>query len=88
MNIATSEYAHFANTLIPRKEKKGSVIAILGWFHDKNSSQGDYQLTIRSLDDLEKGTFGVLEPKHKKEALFSIKTSKIKYILRSGICHS
>lgn len=30
----------------------------------------------------------VLEPTHKKEALFSIKKSKIKYILRSGICHS
>ena len=57
VNIATSEYAHFANTLIPRKEKKGSVIAILGWFHDKNSSQGDYQLTIRSLDDLSKSFY-------------------------------
>ena len=32
----------------------GTVTAILGWFHDKNDNYGGkYQLTLRSLDDLE-----------------------------------
>lgn len=52
--ISTSEYAHFAETFIPKKGSVGTVTAILGWFHDKNDNYGGkYQLTIRSLDDLE-----------------------------------
>ena len=52
--ISTSEYAHFAETFIPKKGSVGTVTAILGWFHDKNDNYGGkYQLTLRSLDDLE-----------------------------------
>lgn len=52
--ISTSEYAHFWNRFIPESNVTGeSVVAILGWFHDKNNRYGGkYQLTIRSLDDL------------------------------------
>lgn len=51
--ISTSEYAHFAETFIPKKGSVGTVTAILGWFRDKKNYDGKYQLTIRSLDDLE-----------------------------------
>lgn len=48
--ISTSEYAHFAETFIPKKGSVGTVTAILGWFHDKNDNYGGkYQLTLRSL---------------------------------------
>ena len=36
--ISTSEYAHFAETFIPKKGSVGTVTAILGWFHDKNDN--------------------------------------------------
>ena len=53
--IATSEYAQFAKTKIPADTYKGSITAIVGWYHDKAAYAGSWQLTIRSLNDLGKG---------------------------------
>ena len=50
--ISTSEYANFAETLIPKEGETGMVTAIVGWFKDKNSADGKIQLTIRALSDL------------------------------------
>lgn len=57
--VSTSEYAEFAETLIPKSGDEGNVTAIVGWFKDKNvdnsgvSVKGKFQLTIRSLADLD-----------------------------------
>ena len=51
--VSTSEYAHFAETFIPKKESVGDVTAILGWYCDNKNYAGKIQLTLRSLDDLE-----------------------------------
>ncbi len=52
--VATSEYARFADHLLPAFDanNKGTVTAIVGWYND-SGSDGDWQLTIRSLKDLE-----------------------------------
>lgn len=53
--VSTSEYANFAETLIPKKGDKGKITAIVGWFRDKNgdNNPGKFQLTLRSLTDLD-----------------------------------
>lgn len=53
INIATSEYARFASDTLPNGQ--GDLTAIVGWFKDKVDQPGDWQLTIRSLNDLGKG---------------------------------
>ena len=52
--ISTSEYARFAETALPAEDVWGDVVAIVGWYDDKadDDSNGEFQLTIRSLDDL------------------------------------
>ncbi|MEG1838220.1 MAG: DUF5689 domain-containing protein [Bacteroidaceae bacterium] len=54
--IATSEYAKFANTRLPRIDKKGTVKAIVAYYNDKDrkpiADKIYYQLTLRSLEDL------------------------------------
>lgn len=56
--ISTSEYARFAEMAIPAEDVWGDVVAIVGWYDDKadDDSSGEFQLTIRTLDDL-KGFF-------------------------------
>lgn len=55
--ISTSEYANFAETLIPKIGDVGNITAIVGWFKDKNNTSstenGKIQLTIRALSDLD-----------------------------------
>lgn len=53
MNISTSEYARFAKVLLPTGT--GDVVAIVGWYKDKDTRPGEWQLTIRSLSDLSGG---------------------------------
>ncbi len=57
--ISTSEYARFADHRLPvfGEENKGTITAIVGWFQDNASYDGSWQLTIRSLDDLEGFTY-------------------------------
>ncbi len=57
--ISTSEYARFADHLLPEfgEGNKGTVTAIVGWFQDNASYAGSWQLTIRSLDDLDGFTY-------------------------------
>ncbi|MBQ8564537.1 MAG: hypothetical protein IJ442_01710, partial [Bacteroidaceae bacterium] len=52
--ISTSEYARFADMAIPAEDVWGDVVAIVGWYDDKadDDSSGEFQLTIRTLDDL------------------------------------
>lgn len=49
--IATSEYARFADTELPKGS--GSVNAIVGWYKNSNSRPGAWQLTLCSLTDLQ-----------------------------------
>lgn len=53
--ISTSEYARFAEMAIPAEDVWGDVVAIVGWYDDKadDDSSGEFQLTIRTLDDLQ-----------------------------------
>ncbi|MDR3327461.1 MAG: DUF5689 domain-containing protein [Prevotellaceae bacterium] len=54
VSVATSEYSKFAGEKLPSAEYKGNIIAIVGWYKDKNNPYpGNVQLTIRSLDDLQ-----------------------------------
>jgi hypothetical protein len=53
--IATSEYSQFAKKKLPADTYKGDITAIVGWYHDKASYAGSWQLTLRSLNDLGKG---------------------------------
>lgn len=59
--IATSEYAKFANDRLPVKggptSNVGTVTCIIGWYKDKTKNLGNWQLTIRSKDDLEGFTY-------------------------------
>lgn len=52
--ISTSEYARFAETALPAEDRWGDVVAIVGWYDDKadDDSSGEFQLTIRTLEDL------------------------------------
>lgn len=54
ISVATSEYSKFAKKRIPGSEQTGDIIALVGWYHDKDDDRytGNFQLTIRSLDDL------------------------------------
>ena len=56
--IATSEYARFAEVKLPDPNKTGDIVAIVGWYRNKDSEPGDWQLTIRSLNDLS-NSFGL-----------------------------
>lgn len=51
--IATSEYASFSNVRLPSPDKWGYIIALVGWYQDKPQYAGSYQLTIRTLKDLD-----------------------------------
>ena len=53
VSIATSEYARFCNVLIPTEEYVGTVTAIVAWYRDKSQYNGNVQLTIRFLEDLD-----------------------------------
>lgn len=52
VSISTSEYARFADRRLPDfgSDNRGDITAIVGWFRDKESNPGSWQLTIRSLD--------------------------------------
>ena len=53
VSISTSEYARFADRRLPvfGSDNRGDITAIVGWFRDKESNPGSWQLTIRSLDN-------------------------------------
>ena len=51
--ISTSEYARFANRPIPSADEWGSITAIVGWYKNTPTTDGEFQLTIRTLDDLQ-----------------------------------
>lgn len=56
INIATSEYARFADKPLPASTIKGDIIVIVGWYWD-NARYDDehWQLTLRSIGDLGTG---------------------------------
>lgn len=61
MFIATSEYAGFAAKAIPDASYRGDITVIVGWYLDKVRSDDDgnnWQLTLRSLDDIGAGFEG------------------------------
>lgn len=51
--VSTSEYARFAETRIPNSDDWGDIVAIVGYYKDKADRDGELQLTIRGLSDLE-----------------------------------
>lgn len=51
--ISTSEYARFADYKLPATDVWGDVVAIVGYYKDKADRDGELQLTIRTLDDLD-----------------------------------
>lgn len=51
--LSTSEYARFADYKLPSSNVWGDVVAIVGYYKDKAERDGELQLTIRSLDDLD-----------------------------------
>lgn len=55
MNIATSEFAKFASQPLPDVSMKGDITVIVGWYRDKATSSGSWQLTISSLNNLGAG---------------------------------
>ena len=57
--ISTSEFSKFANKPIPVSTMKGNIMALIGFYNDKDatlsSSKIYHQLTLRSIYDLGKG---------------------------------
>lgn len=51
--LSTSEYARFADYKLPSTNVWGDVVAIVGYYKDKVDRDGELQLTIRSLEDLD-----------------------------------
>ena len=51
--LSTSEYARFADYKLPATDVWGDVVAIVGYYKDKVDRDGELQLTIRSLEDLD-----------------------------------
>lgn len=51
--ISTSEYARFANQPIPDTDEWGDITAIVGWYKNTPTTDGEFQLTLRTLDDLQ-----------------------------------
>lgn len=51
--ISSSEYARFADTPIPDEDLWGDVVAIVGYYQNSPTTEGEIQLTIRTLNDLE-----------------------------------
>lgn len=58
--VATSEFAKFAQHRLPAATYKGNITVIVSWYRDKETTAGNYQLTIRTLGDLGKGFDGYL----------------------------
>lgn len=59
--IATSEFARFAQQRLPASTYKGDITVLVSWFRDKTNLPGNYQLTLRGLNDLGSGFDGYLE---------------------------
>ena len=51
--LSTSEYARFADYKLPASSVWGNIVAIAAYYQDKADRDGELQLTIRSLEDLE-----------------------------------
>lgn len=58
--IATSEFAKFAQHRLPAATYKGNLTVIVSWYRDKETTAGNYQLTLRTLGDLGEGFNGYL----------------------------
>jgi len=58
--IATSEYATFAQYALPASTYKGDITVLVSWYRSSSSSDGNYQLTLRTLGDLGTGFDGYL----------------------------
>jgi hypothetical protein len=53
IDICTSEYSKFAQTTIPSADYVGDVICIVSWYQSRPNVTGSFQLTMRSLHDLD-----------------------------------
>lgn len=51
--ISSSEYARFADLRIPDEDQWGDVVALVSWYKNSPTTEGEIQLTIRTLNDLE-----------------------------------
>jgi len=51
--IATSEYSRFSNVRLPAPQYVGTITAIVGWYKDRDNREGNVQLVICSLNDLD-----------------------------------
>lgn len=60
ISVSTSEYAEFAKQPIPASTYIGDITALVGWYKDKATTAGSWQLTLRSLGDLGVGFEGYL----------------------------
>ncbi len=56
--VSTSEYARFAELKIPDSGEWGDIVALVGWYKNKTDQDGEFQLTIRTLNDLQGFTTG------------------------------
>lgn len=54
INVSTSQYAAFAKKGLPEKDEIGDLTVIIGYYRDKASNTGDFQLNVRSLEDFRK----------------------------------
>ena len=61
--VSTSEYARFANKPLPKDNEFGDITVIIGWYRDKAINPGNWQLNMRSIEDLGKG----FEPYHSRK---------------------
>ncbi len=61
--VSTSEYARFANKPLPNNDEFGDITVIVGWYRDKAINNGNWQLNMRSIEDLGKG----FEPYHSRQ---------------------
>lgn len=60
IDICTSEYSSFANTIIPAASYIGDITCIVSWYQSRIGVSGSFQLTLRSLHDLGAGFEGYL----------------------------
>lgn len=60
--ISSSEYARFAELPLPAADEWGDITAIVGWYKNTPTTDGEFQLTIRTLNDLQGFEVGDVPP--------------------------
>ena len=53
--VSTSEYSKFASKPLPNDNEYGNITVIVGWYRDNVTRAGNWQLNMRSIEDLGKG---------------------------------